>query len=695
MGRTKQTARKSSGGKAPRKQLAAASSGKFRTYMTSMQASGSSNKNKKVVFINSDNTLSDFGYAVPEPSKGSMLEPVPTAMRTAPVPELGVAAEQSWLGLTFASIFNGQEGMAKHGRPALALTIVLDNSGSMMSTFPDSTGTSAWLSKLALAKQCVRAMLKQLRPGDSLSIMTFNHSQDIILAPTLVAKVDMEELEMSIAAIQPNGGTNISDGLNLGISQTRECVALAQETANAAPAGSAFKGVTLRRTVLLTDMQSSQHDQDMAHAAMKAAAGAKDDDDDDDAAWTHTTVVGVGVDLSRASVNRIVAIPGCAYMSVASAEDFVANVTSEFAFDIMPLAFDITITCLDGSFIFNKGYGSSELALLRAGSKTATLSCEFPSPRQEDGSIKGALRLFRITSASSVSTVNFRVRWRDFCGNKHHKDMSVQLPAPAATTTTPPAVASLRKGIAVVRYLEVLEAYCLAEAAPAAATAAPRQEMAGHAKWLQTFEALRAWLKAECNAVKEHSVYSAGGSNQSIRDTIEQVIALESKETKQLQSTIKVTAYRAKLRRSKRMHAPPIPRKRSAVATAARGGGGATVPTAYECPITQDVMQDPVIAADGHTYERSAMEVWLKEHALSPMTGLPLPNKTLIPNRSLKACIEEYVAAQQSSTAASGGGAGGGAGAGASPPCGTRARSKRSTPTAAAATSGPTKRRRG
>ncbi|KAL0037732.1 hypothetical protein WJX77_009967 [Trebouxia sp. C0004] len=36
----------------------------------------------------------------------------------------------------------------------------------------------------------------------------------------------------------------------------------------------------------------------------------------------------------------------------------------------------------------------------------------------------------------------------------------------------------------------------------------------------------------------------------------------------------------------------------------------------FLCPITQVVMNDPVIAADGHTYERAAMQSWLELHQM-------------------------------------------------------------------------------
>ncbi|EKX52705.1 hypothetical protein GUITHDRAFT_84671 [Guillardia theta CCMP2712] len=66
------------------------------------------------------------------------------------------------------------------------------------------------------------------------------------------------------------------------------------------------------------------------------------------------------------------------------------------------------------------------------------------------------------------------------------------------------------------------------------------------------------------------------------------------------------------------------------------------IPFEYQCPITMDVMTDPVIAMDGHTYERQAIESWLKNHKKSPKTNLPLPSNMLIPNHALKSMIIEW-----------------------------------------------------
>ncbi len=55
--------------------------------------------------------------------------------------------------------------------------------------------------------------------------------------------------------------------------------------------------------------------------------------------------------------------------------------------------------------------------------------------------------------------------------------------------------------------------------------------------------------------------------------------------------------------------------------------------------VVQVVMRDPVIAADGHTYERTAMEIWLQQHQTSPVSGKELKHSRLIPNLAAKSAI--------------------------------------------------------
>ena len=53
----------------------------------------------------------------------------------------------------------------------------------------------------------------------------------------------------------------------------------------------------------------------------------------------------------------------------------------------------------------------------------------------------------------------------------------------------------------------------------------------------------------------------------------------------------------------------------------------------------QGVMVDPVIAADGHTYEKAAIAAWLEQRHTSPVTQAPLPHLRLVPNLLIKGAI--------------------------------------------------------
>ena len=65
-------------------------------------------------------------------------------------------------------------------------------------------------------------------------------------------------------------------------------------------------------------------------------------------------------------------------------------------------------------------------------------------------------------------------------------------------------------------------------------------------------------------------------------------------------------------------------------------------PEEYICPILFEIMRDPVICADGFSYERVAIERWLQSHNTSPKTNGQLESRILIPNRNLKILIEEW-----------------------------------------------------
>lgn len=69
----------------------------------------------------------------------------------------------------------------------------------------------------------------------------------------------------------------------------------------------------------------------------------------------------------------------------------------------------------------------------------------------------------------------------------------------------------------------------------------------------------------------------------------------------------------------------------------------ATVLEEFYCPITHEIMLNPVVAADGYSYEHLAVKEWFGNgNNTSPMTNEVLPHQILIPNRVLLSLIQKY-----------------------------------------------------
>ena len=66
----------------------------------------------------------------------------------------------------------------------------------------------------------------------------------------------------------------------------------------------------------------------------------------------------------------------------------------------------------------------------------------------------------------------------------------------------------------------------------------------------------------------------------------------------------------------------------------------------FMCPVGHALMREPVMAADGHTYERTEIDKWIQRKgasATSPKTNQILEDTRLTPNHALKASIDEAI----------------------------------------------------
>ena len=69
---------------------------------------------------------------------------------------------------------------------------------------------------------------------------------------------------------------------------------------------------------------------------------------------------------------------------------------------------------------------------------------------------------------------------------------------------------------------------------------------------------------------------------------------------------------------------------------------GMKVRDEFLCPITYELLREPMVAKDGHTYEKAAIEKWLKSNRTSPRSGEPLEDGIVI-NINLKKLIQDMI----------------------------------------------------
>jgi uncharacterized protein YegL len=884
MARTKQTARKSTGGKAPRKQLATKSAREMRHYFQNQQAVGNyswSNSNqsasKKKTFVNCENTFGGFNFN--REITYESFEPVVYVGRVAD-PNLSNSAsiisssfnDDIYLRVDFTSILDGN--ITDEDRPCLDLVFVLDISGSMMTNF---TNDEDKRSKLEVAKECIIRICKNLNEKDKVALVTFNHSSQTVIALSSVTNLFKKKLSTVLKKIVATGGTALADGLRHGYE------ILSNITTNDLNSNTENRS---QRVFFLTDMQSSQHDEDQViELAQNEATKKKNPLDDNDnisfqtqisaphtgiigskrkkqvqivnpeekrvksandeasegpkdiiipnntenedtktqpsesnhgwfyaiGTWirdiwgrfipvksssveksssstyvedtksaldpplntmcrvrsievgssintrqqkkqkkgknlnnSYVTIIGIGVDLSMATVERISGIAGSKYVSAISASEFFTAVAEDFNYDVTPLAFDIKMTLSPG-YVFKRIYGSAELNNLEENSSTAVISTEFPVPLDTHYCCTGGIYLCKlhqveenedgyvyvVNPPDSPPTLTFS--WYDIYGVRHRAVVDLIIPPPNISDSaadenkftpvvyvSPGCDAGLRKAVALSRYVECLSSYMTAEdeneedidddddeqsyrfpnsfrgpnnrtrpsmlsqnynrpvfnfnslnvpddkpknvqTTPpvsketisklttlnaegivevlADKTALPEDvppKITKHAANVVTFTRLRSYMLRELGICGDDSL---GTNNQNILQTVSQVVEVEMTELRKCLTKL--------------VHSAEVAAAQSAEATTNALSILDSTPRSYLCPITLTIMTDPVMAADGHSYENRAIQEWLKNHDTSPVTNLPLSHKHLVSNFALMTAINDYVALMNSDAPAS------------------------------------------
>ncbi len=79
------------------------------------------------------------------------------------------------------------------------------------------------------------------------------------------------------------------------------------------------------------------------------------------------------------------------------------------------------------------------------------------------------------------------------------------------------------------------------------------------------------------------------------------------------------------------------------LSSSGRGGCSSSPPDEFRCPISLDLMSDPVIVASGHTYDRASITRWMDAgNQTCFKSGQKLSHLSLIPNYALRSLISQW-----------------------------------------------------
>ncbi|UJR33086.1 hypothetical protein I4U23_020545 [Adineta vaga] len=448
MARTKQTARKSTGGKAPRKtvvfhayaqrkQAEAKQQGKAAVTETELEAAAPVDVNYDVSY---ESSFYAHYFASQRTTVDLFLPSYGIATTVNPL-ENGTQNQEHWLSVNFNSCLDGPGIHTYHCR--LHLVITLDISGSMSDRFEGEPGKT----KLQVAQQSLLTLLKQLTPDDALGIVLFNHAATVLQPIEKLSSIDKKQLEEKILKLRSTGGTNISRAIEVSselYNSTIDTKGLKDDN-----------NMISRRIFFLTDMEVSRDDGKKFLERIERNA-------QDQTIWS--TVVGVGLDLGAEVIQSVSRTIGCNYCNVRNARTFDELMNTEFHYTVTPIGFNIELKLLGERYILEQGYGSPEVHQLQDPIQTRQsikLITEFPSPMNDKNEVRGGCLLFRIIDTKKEGeeeqTNKFKINtsWDTVSGIRQTNEQEFEFHKNIDSFSH----SGIRKAILLVRYTAFMKRY--------------------------------------------------------------------------------------------------------------------------------------------------------------------------------------------------------------------------------------------
>eukprot|EP01024_Parvocaulis_polyphysoides_P054992 TRINITY_DN5590_c2_g1_i1.p1 TRINITY_DN5590_c2_g1~~TRINITY_DN5590_c2_g1_i1.p1 ORF type:complete len:429 (+),score=64.13 TRINITY_DN5590_c2_g1_i1:38-1288(+) len=302
---------------------------------------------------------------------------------------------------------------------------------------------------MEVANQAVIDMLKHLKDGDRLSIVTFDSIADLRLELTLFENLNLGELQEQVGNFFTRGSTNMEAGYSMATEQLTQCSECMEG------------GLELyeNRIIMITDAQPNTGSISSDTLAGLLQKNAKDD--------IFTTIIGVGLDFNSELIEIMTKTRGANYYNVYSPADFRKQMDEEFDFMVTPLVFDLKLEIDPKSFDDGMGwqvikvYGSPNIdgGLTKNGS-FIEINTLFPTPRTEEG-IKGGVVLLKMFKPDSNIPLELKVSYQDRDTLTYQESTSIVNVFDDISETEFFGSSGVQKAVLLSRYVDLLRGWLI------------------------------------------------------------------------------------------------------------------------------------------------------------------------------------------------------------------------------------------
>ena len=329
-------------------------------------------------------------------------------------------------------------------RKKLNLVVVLDVSGSMGSSFNryyydqfrKKTGKSEAeeedfkKNKLEVACQSICDMIDHLKPDDRFGMVIFDHAAYVAKPIRLVSATDIPSIKKHIMELEPMGGTNMEEGLELGTSLIY-------------PYRSADKNEHENRVIFLTDAMPNTDDTSEEGLLSITRKNSN--------AGIFFTFMGIGLDFNTELVEAITKIRGANYFSIHSPGEFNQRLAKDFEYMVTPLVFNLTLNLDAKGYTIDEVYGSPEAN--QATGEIMKVNTLFPSKKVDSGT-RGGLVLLKLRKSSHQASIRLRAGYETRTGKIESEEAEVVFPDSKPDYFQN---SGIRKGILLARYVKILK----------------------------------------------------------------------------------------------------------------------------------------------------------------------------------------------------------------------------------------------